>query len=70
MMIKMLKNYKSNKFYYKFPLAKFAPPRGKSGHGPHQPFHQCQPRSHGGWYQTFQKMYYIKMCLKCVLGPK
>jgi len=39
-------------------------------HGPHQPFHQCQPRSHGGWYQTFQKMYYIKMCLKCVLGPK
>ena len=20
-------------------------------------FHQCQPRSHGGWYQMFQKMY-------------
>ena len=28
MMIKMLKNDTSNKFYYKIPLAKFAPPRG------------------------------------------
>ena len=28
--------------------------------GPHQSFHQCQPRSHGGWYQTWKKFFIIK----------
>ena len=51
----MLKIGSSNKFYYKFPLAKFAPPRGIPGHGPHQPFHQCQPHFHGGWYKRLKK---------------
>ena len=46
---------------------------GKSGHGPHQPFHQCQPRSHGGWYRRFKKCKkkkVFKMCFRTQIMQK